>query len=396
MTVATQDCAAQAARFEKASHGQRVAWGRRLQRLLPLASLCLFLLPALCALPQSAQAETTHVKATADAGLPQVQARQQALDRALAEAVFAEARRMLGPVPEPRLDALRAYLTPQALDFVLTYQEVHAAKAPLDAQQVPQQFGQQVGQQEAQPGQHTSPGQAPPAAAHATAAGPLVFEADVEVNRTHLRNTLVRLGFFSEVPAPLIFSLRLGHGVTEADAKGLDSLNVLLGLARGQQNAAAPASPMALPEIVLERLPQGYYKAVLRQGQSALAVDAASLSALWLNLWGKHFAQAQRQAGPGMQRLNISGFAGVDAALELLQAMMGWEEAVQEPKLALLELAGAEVRAQYVCRVINQKALDARLAEALAARKLGLLGQTGAGGPALPTGATGATGLALP
>jgi len=360
MTVATRPYAYQAARTDKVSSRQRVGLAPRFLRFLVWAAFGLGFLLVPGALPNVAFAEALHVKAAADAGLPQVQARQQALDRALAEAVFAEARRMLGPVPEPRLEALRVHLAPQALDYVLTYQEVHAPKAQANVQADAQS------------------GQAAPPATHA-AATPLEFEADVEVNRTLLRSTLVGLGFFSETPAPLAFFLRIGPGVTESDAAALAPLNVLLGLARTKQNAPAGASSgtLPVPDIVLEHMPQGYYKAVLRQGQKALAVDSASLPALWLNLWGKHFTEAQRLAGPGMQRLNIVGFPGVDAALELLQAISTWEEAVQEPKLGLLELSGEQVSAQYVCRVINQKALDARLTEALAARKLDLASQTG-------------------
>jgi hypothetical protein len=240
------------------------------------------------------------------------------------------------------------------LDYVHAYQEVPAAKPAQEASQSP-----------ASPNAHEAP-----------AASPLELEVDVEVNRTHLRHTLVRLGFSVGPQQAVGYGLRLGRGVTDADAKSLEPLDLLLGLAR------EPQSPVGVTaEVTLERMPQGYYKAVLRHGSTALAVDATALPALWLEVWGKYFEEAQRQAGPGMQRLAIVGFSGIDAALELLQTMSAWHEAVQEPKLAMLEMAGATVNAQFVCRVINQQALDDRLAEALGPRKLSLAGQTGLGAP---------------
>lgn len=317
-------------------------------------SLCLCVCLAavlLGAFAAPAGAEALRVKALADAGLPQAQARQQALERALAQAIFEEARRMLpAPVSPARLDALRAHFAPMAQGYVLTYQEVPAPK-PQDG------HGGDVS---------VSAASAP----HAAAGSALELEVDVEANRPNLRLAVARLGFFAAPPQPLECVLHLGAGVTEKDARGLDSANLLLGLAPGK---AAPGRQ--LPEVSLERLPQGYYKAVLRQGTKALVADAANLPALWLDIWGKYFVETQRKAGPGMQRLRVAGFAGVDAALDLLQAMTAWDEAIQEAKLAVLEMDGVSVGAQYTCRVINQQALDARLGEALSARKLRLTGQ---------------------
>jgi len=350
MTVAKQSWAAlsagndehvQAQQFEL--EGRRKGFAFRVMFSLVIA--------VLGALAGPACAETVRVRALADAGLPQVQARQQALERALAEAVFMETRRLLPAlVPQLRLDALRTHLAPHALDYVQAYQEVPAQKTTQDASQTP-----------------TSP-----APQETSSSAGLELEADVTVNRTYLRQTLVRFGFFVAPQQAVSYALRLGAGVTEKDAEALGPLDQLLGLTK-----LHPAPAGAAPEVSLERLPQGYYKAVLRHGTKALAVDASALPSLWLDVWGKYFDEAQRQAGPGMQRFIIAGFTGVDAALEFLQALTTWDEAVQEPKLAMLEMDGVTVNAQFVCRVISQRALDVRLGEALGSRKLSLVGQTG-------------------
>lgn len=354
MTVAKQSCAALPAGKEECVHAQQVELVRRRSGF----AICVFLslvVAAFGAMAGSACAETVRVRASADFGLPQVQARQQALERALSEAVFMEARHLLPVlVPQLRLDALRSHLSPHALDYVHAYQEVSAQK----------------------PAQDTSQAPAAPLSHETVATAPLELELDVRVNRTYLRQSLVRLGFFAGPRHTASYALRLGRGVKEKDAEAFGPLDLLLGLTREQ---ASPAG--AAPEVSLEYLPQGYYKAVLRQGPTAFAVDAPALPGLWLDVWGKYFEEVQRVAGPGVRRLVIAGFTGVDAALEFLQAMVAWDEAVQEPKLAILELNGTTVTAQFVCRVINQQAFDTRLVEALGSRKLSLAGQTGQTAP---------------
>lgn len=370
MTITTGARAALAAGKKDWMSAQRVSSAGLGVRML-LAAVCL-LLAGLCQ-PEQVRAEAVRVSASADAGLSQTQARQQALDRALVEAVNREAKSML-PVPatEARLKALREHLAPHALDYVQSYHEITAA------QQAPAQPDQQPGQQSGQqPEQKSGPQAASPAAQKASGA-PFDIELDVTVNRVYLRQTLVRLGLFAGVEHPGVFVLRLGSGVSEKDVKGFEAANALLGLARTQQNQAGTA-----PEIGLERLPQGYYKAVLRQnsphGPRVLAADSSDLATLWLDVWGKYFTEAERLAGPGMQRLSVAGFASVDAVLEFYQQLSTWTDALQDAKLAVVGFGAEGVNAQITCRVTSQERLDAHLRPALLERKLTLAGQAGQG-----------------
>lgn len=370
MTIATGARAALAAEKKDLMSAQRISPAGLGARML-LAAVCL-LLAGLCQ-PAQVRAESVRVSATADAGLSQTQARQQALDRALVEAVDREARNML-PVPatEARLKALREYLAPHALDYVQSYHEITGG------QQAPAQPDPQANQQpHQQPGQQPDPQAASPAAQKAPGA-PFEIELDVAVNRVYLRQTLVRLGLFAGAEHPGVFVLRLGGGVSEKDAKGFDAANALLGLARAQQNPAGTA-----PEVSLERLPQGYYKAVLRQntpsGPRAIAADSSALATLWLDVWGKYFTEAERLAGPGMQRLAIAGFASVDAVLEFYQLLSAWTDALQDAKLAVVGFGAEGVNAQITCRVTSQQRLDAHLRPVLLERKLTLTGQSGLG-----------------
>lgn len=319
---------------------------------------CAACLLAVIGFSADALAEAVHVTAAADPGLPQAQARQQALDRAVVEAVYQEARRLLPvSVSTERLAALRVQLAPHALDYVQSYQEVAATKVP-----PPPEGPREQEVQKPQPATQDKP-------------GPVELELDVNVQRVALRQALVRLGFFAGPRHPGFFALRLGTGVKAKDAQVLEPASLLLGLTRAQQ--AVPAAP----EVTLEHLPQGYFKAVLRQGPVVLAADAPDLPGLWLEIWAQYFADPRMQPGPGQQRLAVAGFASVDAVQKFLHELSSWDDAVQESSLAGMDLDGAGVSAQFTCRVISQERLDARLRETLADRKLKLVSQNGTGAP---------------
>lgn len=291
----------------------------------------------------------------ADPGLNPAQARQQALERALLEAVLAEAKGMLGArAPEARLAALRQHLAPNAIGYIQTYQEI--AARPEQQAEVPAEQKQPEAK-----GSDAKTAEPKPAEAKGQEPNPGEVEISAEVNRLALRNTLVRLGFFS--PAQ-VYELKPGSGLAEKDLRALEPLAVLLGVSRASQ------APL---QITVERLP-GYYKAVLREGQQALAVDSSDLAALWLNLWGRRYTDLLRQSGPGKVELSIAGFASVDAAQDFARLLASWDEAVQEAALAALDLDASGVSARFTCRVVSQPALDKRLAQALAARKLRLAG----------------------
>lgn len=273
----------------------------------------------------TAAAEPLRVSGQADPGLPAGQARQQALERAFAEAVLQEAQRLLpGPLPESRLSALRQHLGPRAVDFILSYQE--AATKPDEAAQ----------------------------------AAPLELTLDAEVNGRALRPELVRLGLFAGAKHPRFFSLSLGPGVSERDFKALDGLQVLLGISRAPQAAA---------ELSLERLPQGYYKAVLRHAGQSLAADAGDLPGLWLEVWGRYFASLERQTA-GSAGLSARGFASVDGVHELSRVLSGWDDAAQGALLSAVELKEGDIRARWSLRVVSQARLDAHLRDYLPGRGL--------------------------
>lgn len=289
------------------------------------------LLPALF-FHAAALADAIHVTAIADPGLPLAQSRPQALERGLAEAVQQEAVRLLhGPVAAPRLAALRAHLAPLSLEYVRSYQE-----------------------------------NARPASEAGASPQPYTLDLEVDVQRPALRQMLVRLGFLAGSRHPAAFVLRLGPGVKEKDAQALDQGSVLLGLSR---------SAAASVEVQLERLPQGYYKALLRQGNYVLAADASELAVLWLEVWGKYFSDPRQQPGPGLMRLTLNGFANADAVLDFVKLLGGWDTALLEPRLSGMDMDGAGISAAITCRVINQQALDALLKETLPGRKLGLASQ---------------------
>jgi len=312
----------------------------------------------LFAFEHPALAESIHVTASADPKQSATQGRQQALDRALLEAVYRDALRLLPTQPsEERLSALRAYIAPHALDYVLSYQESAPAQ--------PDQTGDAKAHDSA------------PAVVPAPASATVTLEMDVTVQRAYLRSTLVRLGFFAGVRHPGTYQVRLGAGVKEKDLQPLAKDDILLGLVRAKQ--VPPSEGCA--EVALERLPQGYYKAVLRHNDLVLAADATELPALWLNIWGKYFSDNRLQPGPGRQILTIAGFVGVDAAQDFVNVLGSWDEALQDASLAGMDIGMEGVSAKFTCRVVSQEALNTRLNEVLATRKLTLVSQSGVAAP---------------
>jgi len=331
----------------------------------------LFVLAVLAPL---AHADSVRVRAGADAGLSPTQSRQQALERAIADAANQEALRLL---PEPaapaRLEALRAYLAARALDFVQSYQEISPSQNTTDWEG---QAEEAHASHQKQP-QDQSQASSRPAAQTAGAQQNALLELDVTMQRKLLRQALTRLGFFAGTHHPGVYALRLGPGVKEKDVAALAPGSLLLGLARAPQGQPAEGRV----EVSLERLPQGYYKAILRQKDFVIAADATELPALWLDVWGRYFSDSRHQPGPGKATLTVAGFPGVDAVQDFVRLLGAWDDSVLEPLLVGMDIGAEGVSGRFTCRVVNQQGLDAHLREALAARKLTLVVQPGAAAP---------------
>jgi hypothetical protein len=307
---------------------------------LPLLHVVFFTVLFLAtALPLSAFAEPIRVSAAADPGADPVQARQQIQERVFAEAVFQTAQRLLpSPLPESRAALLRQYLTPRAAQFVQSFQESPAAKpnAPASAVQSPVQTSVQTQTQ------------------------PLSLEMDVEVSRAALSDLLLRLGLLAGARHPHVFALRLAGGLTEKDLK-LGDLLVLQGLSR---TAAAPV------QLSLERVPQGYLKAVLRQETKAFVADGQDMDKVWLDVWGQYFSAREQQPGVWAMPIEISGFALVDEVLDFTKVLASWDDCLREVRLHRVDVRPGNNAAHWTARVTSPERLNARLNEYLPGRKL--------------------------
>lgn len=286
-------------------------------------------------------AETIRVKAAADADAAPVQARQQAQERAFAEAVLQTAQRMLpAPLPAPRAALLRQFLAPRSANLVQSFQEA----APARPAAAPA------------PGQTPAQGQTPP----------LALEMDVEVNRPALNDLLLRLGLLAGPAHPRIFALSLSAGVAEQELKPLEDLLTLQNLTR--TDAAVAKN---LVQVGLERVAQGgYYKAVLSQGTKTLVADGRDLPQLWLDLWGQYFSAREQQPGAGSSQLSVSGFALVDGVLDFTRTLASWDDCLREVQLHVVDIRPGDSAARWSARVTSPERLNARLQEHLSSRKL--------------------------
>ena len=279
-----------------------------------------------------AQAEPIHVSAASDAGIDPVQARQQAKERAFVEAVYLTAQRLLpASLVGPRAELLRGYLTPRATALIQSFQEAAPGK-PAGA-----------------------------AAPDKGLAAPSIVEMDVEVNRDAIREQLLHLGLLAGAKHPKTFSLRFGKGVGEGDLKPLADVLALQDLARAAQ---APV------QVTLERVPQGYLKAVLWADAKSYVTDGQDLTKLWLDLWGKYFSAREQQPGGLGSPIKVSGFGQVDAVLEFTKTLQGWDDCVREVELHAIDVAAGNSTGRWTVRLTNPQRLDARLKEYLPGHKL--------------------------
>jgi hypothetical protein len=322
---------------------------------LQFALCSVFLFVSLVFTPQ-AQAAFVRVHAVSEAGTPPAEARQQAVERAFVDAVAQESAKLLPlPLSGPRSALLRQFLAPRAASFIVSYQEASAEPAERAAHGSSAASGK--------------PAADAPAAAHAQSAatasadGITRLDLDIEVNRVMLRAELLRLGLL--VDGPRTYLLHLGAGVAERDLKALADLNTLMGLTR-----AAAASM----DITLERLPQGYFKAVLRRLDAPTSVpfaaDGKDLPTLWTSLWGRLFSGKDFQPGGAARGIELFGFHGVEAVQDFDRVLSGWDGAVQDVVLQSVDAMPEGLAARWSARVVNDERLSALLGEALPARGL--------------------------
>lgn len=312
---------------------------RRLPRLILL--MLIVLAPAF---HSAASAEPIRVSAQSDKGMDPVQGRQQAQERAFVEAVFKTAQNILpAPLSAPRSELLRQFLASRAAPLVHSFQEAAAAKPGAAALS-----------------EKTQAGKAP---SHASdlAAATVALELTVEVDRTALRELLTRLGLLSGGKHPGGFMLSLGRGMSEADLKPLADVWALQGVAR---QAQAPL------RVTLERVPQGYLKAVLWQDAKTYVADGQDVAQVWLDLWGRFFSAHEQQPGGSGRPLEISGFTQVDAVLEFTKTLQGWDDCLREVRLGTVDIRQGNSTAIWSARVTNPERLATRLKEYLPSRKL--------------------------
>lgn len=309
--------------------------------------------------PFPALAAPVRAAATADAATPPALARQQALERAFTQAVMLEAGRILpAPLTEARTAFLRSFLEPRAMELVVSYQEAPGAKASPPASSTAN-TPPTLPAPEAQVHHQPSPSENGQAA-------PLQLELDVEVNRPALRGILQRFGLLSG--GTRTYALRLGPGVTEQDFRALEAVNQFMGLTR---------APTASLDISLERLPQGYYKGILRQPGNAQAsvivADGKDLPTLWQNLWGQLFEGREFRPGGASRWLEVGGFASVELVNAFGQVLAGWDESLQNVVILSLDVRKTGISARWSVRMVDRAKLAARFAEALPPRGLALI-----------------------
>lgn len=256
---------------------------------------------------------------------PPFTSKDQARLGAFADVVMEEAKVLLhADVPEERLVYLHDFLTPRAAQFVVSYTELGVA----DAGQARQ------------------------------------LTVDVQVNRDLLRQQLQRLGLFTTLHAPLVYSPQYGT-VEPKTWEELGRLHVLYGLTPNSD------APLALRMNLQDKV----WTVSLRDTQNAAAAplfaSADTLEVAWGKVWGAYFSAESKGAQPvSATVLSIDGWFTPDGVEAFDTMLQEWSDILGMVSLQNVTMEAAGIRGNWSVQVLDADTLRARLTEYTSKRRL--------------------------
>ncbi|WP_147821589.1 hypothetical protein [Salidesulfovibrio onnuriiensis] len=270
-----------------------------------------------------AQAQPVEVFVPFEEGMTSMQLRQKATDAAFAQSVTDTALSLLpAPLSEDRQVLLKQYFLEKAGGYVLGYKEVSSFRAE----------------------------------------DGLNLTMDVNVNRQALRTALQSMGIYYTVSEPLPVTFRHQGELDEESLQQVRDLILLTGLKRDLD---------VQPEFLLQREGEKLWKGrLIFEGRDWVAVKK-DIPELWFELWKRYFGRKEmRESASSSTRLRVSGWFTPDGVQDFDRVLQGWVSAVQEVKLAEMEMLPSGVAAIWDVRVVNRQLLKSRLEAFLPGRGL--------------------------
>jgi hypothetical protein len=245
-------------------------------------------------------------------GMSQRGLRDKARAQGFAQAVLEEAETMLGDkLPEARTALLHEYLLGHAEPFIQGYKVVSSQDFPEG----------------------------------------LSLTMDVRVDRRTLRDSLGGMGLFSTLAQPQPATVVWPGDLSDEELQSLHHLIKLTGV-----EPAEGASPV----FTLERgSDKGSWKGHLSyDGQEWLAINA-DMATAWFTLWPRFFERPTEQAAQtGGETLSVTGWFSPDGVLEFDRVLHGWDGAVQNARLATMDMQPSGAGATWTVSVVNRDRLE--------------------------------------
>lgn len=261
----------------------------------------------------SAMARSVEVFMPKEEGVSSMQLRAQALDEAFAEAVFQESKSLLpSQLSDTRAALFREVLVKKAGEYVLGYDSVSV---------VPAEEG-------------------------------ITLKANVNVNRSALREGLKEMGLFATASKPMPVAFAIGE-LSPEDREQLAALMELTGVEMASSGVA---------KFGLDKNEKGIFDAHLKAPGAMWQSRGKDLSVVWDQLWSKYFVRKQAdQPRTGAAVLRIAGWFTPDGAREFDRVLRKWDGAVSEVRLIELDMLASGVSGMWEIRIRNRSLLTGRL-----------------------------------
>ena len=265
--------------------------------------------------------------------IPQRILRQEAVTEAFAQALFAEASRMLpGTLPAERAEAVKKAFGKYYEEYINGYKDMDIK---LDE------------------------------------AGVSVA-IDVSVNRKALRFAMKKMGLFSTAAVPVEISvsnekytLNEEH-LLQQNGK-IDELISLYGLT----NATVADSNGTVVVMSVRHASKKRWSGDLQSSRGKWFASGSSMELVWRDLWGKYFGSENIEALMNPKaKLVVSGWFNPEGVREFGRKLKSWDSAVQEVKLLDVEMKPTAVSASWSLEVSDQWVLRSYLNDYLPPRGL--------------------------
>ncbi|NDV21825.1 hypothetical protein FMS18_03750 [Desulfovibrio sp. JC022] len=265
--------------------------------------------------------------------VPQRTLRQEAVTEAFAQALFAEASRMLpGTMSAERTEAVKKAFGKYYEEYINGYKDMNVKLA---------EDGVSV-------------------------------SINVSVNRKSLRSAMKKMGLFSaaEVPAQINVSNEKYTLNEDRQLKQNEQINELIAL-YGLSNATIADTNGTAAVLSVRHASKKRWSGDLQSSRGKWFASGSSMERVWRELWGKYFGSENIEALMNPKAvLVVSGWFNPDGVREFGRKLKSWDSAVQEVNLLDVEMKPTAVSASWSLEVSDQWVLRGYLNDYLPPRGL--------------------------